>query len=299
MKNRIFLSGQGFNATYGRYSVQVSNVLSYTMDINPTNKRHSHSEYEFNLVVSGTGKYFEGDHVYELKRGDIFVSDPFVVHEISCRDTKDLHFMWINVYLNQNGLPTSETYEDRLLDEFVHNHQTYIEKQYFMLDYLPQLSRGVSSMSQRKLSCQFLTKALFFDFIELTTHTKLDLENPDSLITKKPFSYINRASNFIINNLNSKLTVKEIADAVYTSERNLRYLFRQHLNSTVVGFINDKKMEHAVHLLSLMMPVQDVCETLHIADPSQFSRLFKKHYQISPKQYQMDFLRQRCKQECK
>jgi AraC-like DNA-binding protein len=152
-------------------------------------------------------------------------------------------------------------------------------------------------MSQRKLSCQLLTKAMFFDFVELTAHAKLDLENPDMLITQKPFSYINRASNFIVNNLTSKLTVKEIADAVYTSERNLRYLFRQHLNTTVVGFINDKKMEHAAHLLGLMMPVQEVCEALQIADPSQFSRLFKKHHLVSPKQYQMNCLRQRRERE--
>ncbi len=293
------MSGQGFKAHYGKYSVQVSNVLSYTMNMNPTNKKHSHSEFEFNLVISGSGRYFHEDTVYDLKRGDIFISDPFLVHEINSKETRDLQFLWINVYINQVGIPVSERYEDRLIETFLAGHQTYMEGQYYLLDYIPQLSRSVSSMSQRKLSCQMITQALFFDFIELTSYIKLDMDNPDSLITRKPFSYINRASNFIMNNITTPLSVSEVANAVYTSERNLRYLFRKHLNNTVVGYINEKKMEHAAFLLCLMMPVQEVCESVNIMDPSQFSRLFKKHLGLSPKQYQTRYLQHKLNRETK
>ena len=97
MKNKIVLSGQGFTAHYGRYSVEVSKVLSYTMDEQSTNTRHSHSEYEFNLVVSGTGQYYHEDYIFNLKRGDVFISDPFLTHEINSITTKDLHFLWINI----------------------------------------------------------------------------------------------------------------------------------------------------------------------------------------------------------
>ena len=64
MKNKILLYGQGFSENYGRYSVQVSNVFSYTMDMNPTNRQHSHYEYEFNVVISGTGSYLERGNEY-------------------------------------------------------------------------------------------------------------------------------------------------------------------------------------------------------------------------------------------
>ena len=295
MKVRISLSGQGFSANYGKYTVQVSNALSYTMDRVPTNKQHSHCEYEFNLVISGTGRYLVGDKVYSLKRGDIFISDPFVVHEINCVDTRDLEFLWLNVYINHNNEPLGDSFEDRLTDSFLNKHESYMEGQFFLLDYIPVLKVPVSAMSQRKLSCQFTTKALFFDFLELTTHNKIVMSNPANEITRKPFSYINRASNYIVNNITNKLTVHEIAEAVYTSERNLRYLFRQHLDTTVVGFINKQKMEYAAHLLELMMPVQDVCESMRISDVSQFSRLFKKHYTLSPKQYQMECFKRCCK----
>jgi len=287
MKNRIFLAGQGFSNNYGKYSVQVSNVFSYTMDRNPSNKRHSHCEFEFNLVLSGTGHYYVNDEVYSLKRGDIFISDPFVIHEVNCMETRDLQFMWINVFVNENTLPGDNSYENRLLDVFLEKHEVYMNNQDFLFNYIPLLSSSLSAMSHRKLSSQLITRALFFDFLELASHSKIDIDNPDMEITKKPFSYINRASNFIVNNVTSKLTVKQVADAVYTSQRNLRYLFRKHLDSTVVGYINKQKMEYAANLLSLMIPVQDVCERIQIADPSQFSRMFKKYHAQSPKQYQM------------
>jgi AraC-like DNA-binding protein len=66
-----------------------------------------------------------------------------------------------------------------------------------------------------------------------------------------------------------------------------------------VGYINEKKMEHAAFLLSLMMSVQDVCESVNIMDPSQFSRLFKKHLGLSPKQYQTRYLQHKMNRETK
>lgn len=287
MKNRIILSGQGFKDHFGKFSVQVSDVLSYRMDANPTNKVHSHAEYEFNLVISGTGFYYHDGTTYELKRGDIFVSDPFVKHEINSMKTKDLNFLWINVYINEVGVPVTNRYEDHLVESFLEGHQNYLEGQFFLLDYIPQLSRSISSISQRKLSCQLITKALFFDFMELTSFAKLQMDCLDNMITQKPYSYINRASNYILNNICAPLSVADVAQAVYTSERNLRHLFRDHLNTTVIGYINEKKMEHATLLLKLMMPVQEVGETVGIMEPSQFSRLFKKYYHVSPKQYQL------------
>lgn len=293
MKNKIIISGQGFTENYGRYSVQVSNVFSYTMDMNPTNKQHSHYEYEFNVVISGTGTYQERGREYELGKADMFISDPLVVHEIQCRKTRDLKFFWLNVFIHHNHLPTSSTYEDRLIDAFLEDHDTFLAGQHQLLDYLTLLEHGPIHGGQRKLSRQLLTKSLFFEILEMITHKNLYQLKLDNVITKKPFSYINLATNYIMNNLTSRLTVKDIADTVHTSERNLRYLFRQHLNTTVIGYINDRKMEHAARLLKLMFSVQDVATTLQIDDPAQFSRSFKRHYYVSPKQFQMNHMRQR------
>lgn len=190
-----------------------------------------------------------------------------------------------------------QSLEDRLINSFVNRHELYMEDQHFLLDYIPLIKSSISILNQRSLCCQLTTKALFFEFLELTTYDKILIEYSRNEIPKNIFSYIERASNYIIKNITNKLTVHGIAEAVYTSERNLRYLFRQHLNTTVVGFINKQKMEYASHLLEEMIPVQEVCETMNIGDTSQFSRMFKKYQLQSPKQFQMEYLQNRCVKE--
>jgi transcriptional regulator GlxA family with amidase domain len=118
--------------------------------------------------------------------------------------------------------------------------------------------------------------------------TKPDFDNPDMSIDQKPFTILNKASHFIMTNLSQDLSVNDVASSVFTSERNLRHLFRKHMNTTVVDYINSKKMEHASYLLTLQLQVQEVSEAVGIASPAQFSRLFKRYQGTSPKKFQQN-----------
>lgn len=289
MKHQIGILGTGFQAHYGRYSLRASSARTLVWREYPTNRRHFHKEeYEFNLVLDGSGEYHHRDEVYHLKKGDIFVSEPFVPHEISSMKTKDLHILWLNVYIDTVDVKVSACYEDRLLHGFMLGHQNYLPEQNFLLGYIPILSNSASTASARKLSRQHLVQSLLFDFIELFNITKPDFDNPDMSIDQKPFTILNKASHFIMTNLSRDLSVNDVASSVFTSERNLRHLFRKHMNTTVVDYVNSKKMEHASYLLTLQLQVQEVSEAVGIASPAQFSRLFKRYQGTSPKKFQQN-----------
>jgi AraC-like DNA-binding protein len=286
MRPDVKFIGTGFSAHYGKFNIQVSHAVTLIWNAIPTNRPHMHTEeYEFNLVLAGSGEYHHRDKVYALSAGDVFISVPYVPHEISSIATRDLHVLWLNVYIKAFDTAITDRYEDRLLAEFMRGHQTYLPGQKFLLDYPRLLSGTTSTTSARNFSTQHLIQALFFDFLELANNTKLDFNDPDVNIDFKPFTVLNLASNFIMANLHIDLAVATIADAVCTSERNLRHLFRKHLNTTVVDYINKKKMEQAGHLLSLQLQVQEVSSAVGSASPSQFSRLFKRYQGLSPRQY--------------
>lgn len=286
MKPDVRFLGAGFSAHYGKYSIRVSSAVTLIWNAIPTNRMHMHTEeYEFNLVLAGTGEYHHRDEVYNLSAGDVFISVPYVPHEISSLATRDLHVLWLNAYIKALDSPVTERYEDRLLSEFMSGHRTYLPGQKFLLEYPRLLSTTLSLASARHLSTQHLIQALFFDFIELANINKLDFKDPGVNIGYKPFTILNMASNFITANLHSDLAVTTIADAVSTSQRNLRHLFRKHLNTTVVDYINKKKMERACDLLSMQLQVQEVSAAVGIDSPSHFSRLFKRYHGVSPRQY--------------
>ncbi len=286
MKPAVKFIGTGFTAQYGRFNIAVSHAVTLVWNAIPSNKRHFHTdEYEFNLVLGGKGEYYQNGVSYALSAGDLFISDPYVPHEISSIATRDLHVLWLNVYIKTYDSPVSELYEDRLIQEFMRSHQTYIPGQKFLLDYASLLSNTSSNDSLRHFSKQHLIKALFYDFIELANSNKLDFHNSDVYIGIKPFTILNLASNYIMANLNNELPISNIAAAVYTSERNLRHLFRKHYNSTVIDYVNRKKMEYAGQLLSLQVQVQEASAAVGIESPAQFSRMFKRYQGVSPKDY--------------
>ncbi len=285
MKNLISIYGHGFYENYGRHCVSVSHALSYLLDRNPSNKLHFHPEYEFNLVVSGSGKYYDEGRSYTLSAGDIFVSNPNKIHEISSLETKDLQILWTNVTIENLQIPVTDSYEDQLIAAFLENHAIFQKKNSQLLHFYPQFKRLSSSPLEFRLSGKLLIKSFFFSFLEILTKKKPSFRYPESEINNIPADTINKAHDFIINNLTIPISVSDVAGAVGCTERNLRYTFRKHLNCTVIAYIQNRKYEYACHLLRLGLQVQEVSQHLGIENPSLFSRSFKKRMGLSPMQY--------------
>ena len=101
---------------------------------------------------------------------------------------------------------------------------------------------------------------------------------------------IEYALDFIDANLQKKILVKEVAVNACTTTRNLEYLFKKNLNKTVVGYINEKKMELACHYLTMYFNISDTASMVGVNNASQFSVLFKKYKKITPKAYQQTHL---------
>ncbi|MEG0693093.1 MAG: AraC family transcriptional regulator [Oscillospiraceae bacterium] len=113
---------------------------------------------------------------------------------------------------------------------------------------------------------------------------------------KTPSSKASASSNIIDNalqyigmHLNEKITLDELSSYCNTSKRNLQLLFHQYLDSTVIDYINNRRMVLASSYLRMNFRVSDVGPNIGIEDPAQFCRIFKKYYGLSPKRYQMDY----------
>jgi hypothetical protein len=56
----------------------------------PRNGLHYHDYFEWCLVLSGSGRFRHGDETWQLKRGDGFLAEPGIAHEIDSLETRDL-----------------------------------------------------------------------------------------------------------------------------------------------------------------------------------------------------------------
>ena len=86
--------------------------------------------------------------------------------------------------------------------------------------------------------------------------------------------------------LSQDLSLSALADALRISAGYLSTLFRQETGKTVTVFVDEKRMEHAAHLLqSSTLQVQTVAQYCGIIDVNYFSKLFKRYCGVTPREY--------------
>lgn len=92
--------------------------------------------------------------------------------------------------------------------------------------------------------------------------------------------------NYLDENYQEKLSLKEIAEHFSMSESSLSHLFKSETGMNIKSYINEKRMKKALELLSNeSYKIKDVASQIGMEDQLYFNRVFRKYYTISPSDY--------------
>lgn len=98
---------------------------------------------------------------------------------------------------------------------------------------------------------------------------------------------------YIRENLDKSLTIKELSDKAYMSESNFHRVFKNELNISPIDFINNERIKLATSLLqNPKNKIKDIYMRCGFNSLSYFIRMFKRKEQLSPKEYQSQVKRQ-------
>lgn len=90
----------------------------------------------------------------------------------------------------------------------------------------------------------------------------------------------------IKDNLSEDISLADIATYSELSQATINRLFREHLHTSTMNFIHQKKIERAKHLLLVTdLPISDIGPHIGINDVYYFSRFFKKMTGHSPTEF--------------
>lgn len=106
-----------------------------------------------------------------------------------------------------------------------------------------------------------------------------DKPDEDAIISRA-FSIIHNAS-FVVT------TAKDLATRMGLPPRHLTRLFLKHTGSTAAQYINATRLERARELLIKApdIPLEEVCDAVHLASKPSFVSAFKKRYGQTPGQF--------------
>ena len=92
--------------------------------------------------------------------------------------------------------------------------------------------------------------------------------------------------DYIQENYQRLLTIQELAGLLHLSEPYFMRFFKKHTGMTCVDYMNDYRMERAVELLQTTnLSIMEISMQVGMHNISYFNRLFKKKYQMTPKEY--------------
>ncbi|NDV57857.1 AraC family transcriptional regulator [Bacteroides sp. 519] len=91
---------------------------------------------------------------------------------------------------------------------------------------------------------------------------------------------------YMKSNLENKVTLEDIANAVGYSSSHLNTLFSQRTSFSVIEYYNQLKIQRACSYLQFSeLKVKEIAFRLNYYDPFHFSKAFHKEMEITPKEY--------------
>ena len=122
-------------------------------------------------------------------------------------------------------------------------------------------------------------KALLYNLL-----TDLSLEFHKKKITAQHYASIHKGIMYLEQNLNSNVSISELAAMCHVSETCFRRLFKEYSGMSPKQYVIHHKISKAQMLLeSGSASVADVAAFLGFDDPSYFSRLYKKKTGHAPR----------------
>jgi YesN/AraC family two-component response regulator len=144
--------------------------------------------------------------------------------------------------------------------------------------------------NQRGGISMFQTEMLFRDVLNEALICVVNRQ-----ISSESHALFERVSNYIHEYYYQGITITSLAEQYNVNRNRLSYVFRKHSGMGPTEYLLKYRMNMAKKMLFTSdVPVQQIAQTVGIADPFYFSKVFKKQFGFSPTEYRQKFINNPC-----
>ncbi len=176
-----------------------------------------------------------------------------------------------------------------LIDLVVDSAPDYRVLEYALSDLVMYLSayttRGDLNVSPRTVSALLRESVTIEDvYARMRDLIEDNFLSPRAAANASPVQHVDAAKQYIEEHFSEPgLTLPAIADAASLHPGYLSTLFPQYVGKTVVEYLTDRRLDHAVELMrSGWNRLTEIAEASGYRDPYYFSRCFKRRYGEAP-----------------
>lgn len=229
--------------------------------------------YLFHYILSGTGIFTADNKTYVIKAGQMFVIFPGDVTFYRAGEKDPWTYAWVGFsgdaadkIMESIGIAKNDPVKD-VSDESA----------------IRRILLELASLSSFDLSESLRGASLMYAFLcELSALSPCPVRTGDR--TSKNI-YVKAVENHIRNNYQNDITVSSIASMVGLNRSYLSTLFRQINKKSIQGYLIDYRLRRALRLLrDTDLTVLEAARSVGYSDQSVFSKAFKKHFGMSPRE---------------
>ena len=250
---------------------------------------HIHDAYEIMLVVSDGVTLDVNDETYPVPRGSLLLFNTFDLHRIRFHGS-NLYKRYV-LWFKHHFLDEFDALRYRLLRCFYmrssdkpnllrlnETQYQHMRALFDRLDALNQQEEHESSLLLRLVLSELLVSV-----------NDLYYRHPAFVdpLAAKDAQAVYKAIQYIHAHYFADIRQEQLAKQVFLNKRTLNESFSKITGSTIGQYILHCRITSAKALLVSGMPVSDVCEKTGFGNLSNFSRTFRNHVRLSPKQYAM------------
>ena len=232
------------------------------------------SDYHMYFITKGT-IHIKNGKSYELNTQELLIYQPYGHQDIIAPERASyVHCVFSGKYvheiLEEIGLAT---------DKVHHITPRYESGEAYMF-FNKQIEYVASEFRKRKKYFETISSCMLIEFLTLYSRECANAKQDPNLKQIEP------AISYIINHVESNVDIDMLIKNSHLSKSRFYALFKQYTGTSPLRFLTNYRLSAAADYLIIHgMKVKAVSEKLGFQDPLYFSRLFKKEFGMSPREY--------------
>ncbi len=250
-------------------------------------KQNLHNEAVFGLVREGNLGISIDDQTMDLAKNDIYFISPnrkyrFNNHEDAVIDIISLNFSNATA-VSQDYIPQS------IIRALVNGNCSSFakvspgENSYsFMHGAFDDVKRAETEKPDYfQLQVYSKMYGLFYELFSNKYIKILDVE-----MRSKKYRALLRVTHYIDEHYSDGVSLEEVAEATGISRYYVSHLFKELMDNTFVGYVNELRLNHAAMLLAATdSPIIEIASKSGFNNLSNFNRAFKMYFGKTPSMY--------------
>ena len=249
---------------------------------------HSHDVYEFLVFLGGECEFFCEGKTYFLQRGDIVVIPPYAVHQANVKDINQYERIILTVsgHIMKDFSFSSPTLKENMVSQktqgsyVLHLHSKNLQD-------VTSLFHGIiSRIKNVEENFSFSLHYLLFQALQIIFHPESSLANL-SIKDQLDQRFVSILEYIESHLTDPALSLDRVSNDFHLNKYYFSHYFKKNMNLPFYRYVSLKRLSYSVTMIKQnQFSIETIALKCGFPDYSSFYRLFKKEYNLSPKNLQ-------------